>query len=141
MACPSLNIFTPNIKNRMAAMKLVKRCGSRLGTAWPRTAERTVMVISAEKAAEKTRILSCFMAIKAAMRKVLSPISETRIIVRERINECRGWMRPSTPSASTSDWPVLAGFVKSKWSLWAESGIGCGKSTGFFGSSSGFCIY
>lgn len=62
----------------------MSRFGIKLGTAWPRTAERTVMTKSAEKAAEKTRRRSCFMAIKAAMRKVLSPISETRIMVRER---------------------------------------------------------
>lgn len=55
-----------------------------VGTAWPRTAERTVMTRSAERAAEKTRRRSCFMAMRAAIRKVLSPISEKRIIVRER---------------------------------------------------------
>ena len=61
-----------------------------MGTAWPRTADRIVMAIRAEKAAEKTRRRGCFIAIRAAIRKVLSPISEKIIMVRDRMKEWRG---------------------------------------------------
>lgn len=44
----------------------------------------------AVKAAEKTTNLGCFIAIRAATRNVLSPISEKMIIVRERTKECNG---------------------------------------------------
>lgn len=64
--------------------------GMRVGTAWPSKAERTVMVTSAEKAAVKTSILSWRMAMSAATRKVLSPISEKSIMVKERRRECMG---------------------------------------------------
>lgn len=69
------------------------RFGIRVGTAWPRTAERIVMAMRAVKAAEKTSRRGCFMAISAAIRKVLSPISENTIIVKERRKECRGWIK------------------------------------------------
>jgi hypothetical protein len=68
----------------------VNRFGINVGTAWPRTAERMVIVINAEKAAEKTRSLSCFIAIRAAIKKVLSPTSEKRIIVSESTYEWKG---------------------------------------------------
>ena len=44
----------------------------------------------AAKAAEKTIRRGCFIAISAAIRNVLSPISEKIIIVRERTKECSG---------------------------------------------------
>ena len=50
------------------------------------------MAMRAVKAAEKTTNLGCFIAIRAAMRNVLSPISEKMIIVRERTKECNGCM-------------------------------------------------
>lgn len=49
----------------------------------------------AVKAAEKTSSRGCFIAINAAIRKVLSPTSEKMIMVKERRNECRGWMSES----------------------------------------------
>ena len=49
-----------------------------------------VIAMRAAKAAEKTTRRGCFMAIRAAMRKVLSPISENMIIERERRKEWRG---------------------------------------------------
>lgn len=49
-----------------------------------------VITIRAVKAAEKTRRRGCFIAMRAAIRKVLSPISENKIIVRERMKEWRG---------------------------------------------------
>lgn len=85
MANPSFNILPPNIKNNPDARKCVNLSGMSVGTAWPRTAERTVMTISAANAAEKTKSLSCFMAMRAAIRNVLSPISENSIMVSERI--------------------------------------------------------
>lgn len=50
------------------------------------------MAISAVKAAEKTTSRGCFMAMSAAIRNVLSPISEKMIMVSERTKECRGCM-------------------------------------------------
>ena len=44
-------------------------------------------------AALKTWRRGYFIAIRAAIRKVLSPISEKRIIVRDRTKEWRGSMR------------------------------------------------
>lgn len=85
MARPSLPSLAPKIKKRIAAAKWVRRSGIRVGTAWPRTAERTVMTIRAALAAEKTRIRGWRMAIRAATRNVLSPISETRIMLIARI--------------------------------------------------------
>ena len=66
---------------------LVKRFGMRVGTAWPSTAERMVIVKRAEAAAVKTTMRGCFMAIRAAIKKVLSPISEKMIMVKARANE------------------------------------------------------
>ena len=51
------------------------------------------MPIRAVNAAEKTTSLGCFIAIKAATRKVLSPISENMIIVKDKTNEWRGCNR------------------------------------------------
>lgn len=48
------------------------------------------MAMRAIKAAEKTTILGWRMAISAATRKVLSPISEKRIMVSERTKEWKG---------------------------------------------------
>ena len=87
MVYPSLSILAPNIRNSPAARKLVRRLGMRAGTAWPKMADRTVMGARAENAAENTKRRSYFMAMRAAIRKVLSPISENRIIVKERIYE------------------------------------------------------
>lgn len=58
-----------------------------MGTAWPSKVERMVIAIKAVNAAENTRRRGCFIAIRAAIRKVLSPISENIIMVRERRNE------------------------------------------------------
>lgn len=90
IASPSLSMRTPKTRKSPAARKLVKRFGMSVGTACPRTAERIVIVNSAESAAEKTSNLACFMAISAAMRNVLSPISENRIIVSDRTKEWNG---------------------------------------------------
>lgn len=48
------------------------------------------MTTREDRAAVKTRNRECFMAIKAAMRKVLSPTSEKRIMMNERRKECIG---------------------------------------------------
>ncbi len=57
-------------------------------TTHPKSADSTVMSASADMAARKTVSLSQVMAMMAAMKKVLSPISETRM----------------TDSASTKPW-------------------------------------
>ena len=51
------------------------------------------MQMRAENAAVKTTRRGCFIAMRAAIKKVLSPISEKIIIVRERRKEWRGWIR------------------------------------------------
>ena len=68
----------------------MKRAGISVGTAWPRTADKIVITIRAGNAAENTNSGGYFIAMSAAMRKVLSPISENTIMVRERRKECRG---------------------------------------------------
>lgn len=90
IAWASRRSLTPKMKKRPAARKFVKVLGIRVGTAWPRTAERMVMAMRAEKAAEKTTMRGWRMAISAATRKVLSPTSEKRIMVNERRKEWRG---------------------------------------------------
>lgn len=99
IAYPSFNIFAPNIRNNAAAAQFVMRFGISVGTACPSTAERMVMRKSAEKAAVKTRMRGFFMAMSAAMRKVLSPISEKIIIVRLSKKEWRGWIKESGAEA------------------------------------------
>jgi len=142
MANPSRSIRAPNTRNKAAAKKLVNLFGINVGTAWPRTAERIVIAINAENAAEKTRSLSCFMAIRAAIKNVLSPISEKRIMVSESIYEWKGWIRPSLPSSSGRLYfgeDFVSGFEISRWSLFAEFGRGCGRLLGVLGRSFGFC--
>lgn len=50
------------------------------------------MTASALNAAEKTSMRGWRIAISAATRKVLSPISEKTIMVSERKNESEGWI-------------------------------------------------
>lgn len=50
------------------------------------------MVTRAANAAEKTTMRGWRMAMRAAIRNVLSPTSEKRIIERDRTKECNGWM-------------------------------------------------
>ena len=45
------------------------------------------MAMRAVKAAENTRKRGCFMAMRAAIKNVLSPISENMIMVKERAKE------------------------------------------------------
>lgn len=114
----------------------------RVGTAWPKTADRTVMTMSAEKAAEKTRIRGCRIAISAATRKVLSPISEKMIMVRESTKEWNGWITPPASGSSDVGLPVpVLGVVSSGLVFSDEGGIGCGISCGLSGRSVGFCRF
>ena len=121
---------------------MVNRFGIRVGTACPRTAERIVIAINAEKAAEKTSNLSCFIAMRAAIKNVLSPISEKRIIVRERMYEWKGCISPSFASSTGRSYLGCdvfdSGLEMSKWSLFAEFGRGCGRLFGLLGRSLGF---
>ena len=96
----SNSILTPKTKNKPAAANFVSVSGMSVGTAWPRTAERTVMVIRAENAAVKTTTLGWRMAMSAATRKVLSPISEKMIIVKESTRECMGEMTAGSCSST-----------------------------------------
>lgn len=49
------------------------------------------------------------MAISAATRNVLSPISEKMIIVRERMKEWNGWMMPALSSSFMLEIGVFGG--------------------------------
>lgn len=117
----------------------MKRLGMRVGTACPSTAERIVIAISAVKAAEKTTKRGFFIAIKAAMRKVLSPISEKMIIARESTKECNGWMMDAGPEVSIGMDGVKGLRMASGSLLEAVGGTGRGISCGFSGRSAGFC--
>jgi hypothetical protein len=118
----------------------VKRSETNEGTEWPRRAERTVMTMSAEKAAENTSSRGCRMAIRAATRNVLSPISEKMIMVNESINEWNGCMTPPASSpgrfeAGVFDFGVVVnGFLSD-----SASGLGCGMLCGLSGILVGFC--
>ena len=109
-----------------------------MGTAWPRTAERMVIAMRAEKAAEKTRRRGCFIAIKAAMRKVLSPISENMIIVRESTKEWSGWIKAAGDGGRRMVGMKGLDIFRGS-SLGGVLGTGCGISCGFSGKSAGFC--
>lgn len=137
---PSLSNFAPKNRNNEAAKKFVKRLGMSVGTACPSTAERMVMTIKAEKAPEKTISRGCFIAIRAAIRKVLSPISEKTIIARERTKECNGCMRDAG-AESKMGIEGVKGFNIARGSvLEALSGTGSGMSCGLSGRSAGFCM-
>jgi hypothetical protein len=139
MARPSLISLTPKTRNKAAAAKWVKRSDTRDGTACPKNAERTVITIRAEKAAEKTSSRGCRIAIKAATRKVLSPISENMIIVKESMNEWNGWITPPASSSGRFEAGVFGFEMVSNGSLSeSESGLGCGISWGLSGSPVGF---
>ena len=58
------------------------------------------MAMRAAKAAENTTRRGCFMAIRAAIRNVLSPISEKMIIDKDRRKEWRGCMRDAGAEVS-----------------------------------------
>ena len=96
------------------------------------------MAINAANAAENTISRGCFMAIRAAMRKVLSPISEKMIIVRERTKECKGCMIDAGAALKAGNDGVKGFKMASGSLLEAESGTGCGRSCGFCGRSAGF---
>lgn len=99
----SSNILAPNIKNKAEAKKFVIDFGTKVGTAWPKTADKTVMTSKAEKAAEKTTRRGCRIAIRAATRNVLSPISEKIIMVNDRISECNGEIISLASSGSDTE--------------------------------------
>jgi hypothetical protein len=84
------------------------------------------MTMRAEKAAEKTRRRGCRMAMSAATRNVLSPISEKMIMVKERMKEWNGWMTPLGSSTSGVE-PVpegVFGEVSKGSSLGRDGGTG-----------------
>lgn len=140
IANPSLSILAPKTRNSTAAKKFVKRFGISVGTAWPNIADRIVMHIRAEKAAVKTTRRGCFIAMRAAMRKVLSPISEKIIIVRERKKEWRGWIREAGAEARRGIEGVKgARMARGSECVDVPAGRGWGRSCGLSGRSSGFC--
>jgi hypothetical protein len=131
--------LTPKTRNSAAAAKWVKRSETNEGTVWPRRAERTVMTMSAEKAAEKTSSRGCRMAIKAATRNVLSPISEKMIMVKESRNEWNGCITPPASSPGRFEAGVFGfGVVVNGFLSDSESGLGWGMLCGLSGRLVGF---
>lgn len=96
------------------------------------------MAMRAEKAAVKTTVRGCRMAMRAATKKVLSPISENIIMVKDSINEWKGWITP-LGSPSSESGMVLGGDVSNGSSLRDDGGTGWGISCGESGRSVGFC--
>ena len=97
-----------------------------------------VIAMRALKAAVNTRTRGCFIAMRAAMRKVLSPISEKMIMVRESKKEWRGCMRDSGVAASNGIEGVYWARIARGSDFWALGGAGCGIECGLSGKSSGF---
>ena len=64
-------------------MSQIRFLGMKVVTTQPRAADTVVMMYRAERAARNTTSLLLVMARIAAMKKVLSPISDTRITVME----------------------------------------------------------
>ena len=99
------------------------------------------MAIRAAKAAEKTTKRGCFIAMRAAMRKVLSPISENIIIDRERRKEWSGCIKEAGAEVSkllegVKD--LMISLICSGSFLEVVGGTGWGISWGFSGRSAGF---
>ena len=72
------------------------------------------------------------------MRKVLSPISEKMIIVKERKKECKGCIMDAGAAVKAGKDGVKGFKIANGSLLEAESGTGCGRSCGFWGRSAGF---
>lgn len=68
--------------------------------------------MSAENAAENTTRREWRIAMRAAMRKVLSPISEKMIIVKERINEWNGWRIESSGGGAEAGTLIVDGPLR-----------------------------
>lgn len=66
--------------------------------------DKTVISASADIAPPKTISLGCLIAIIAAMKKVLSPISETKMTLRLATKACRN------PTFSMTVPDVVSGF-------------------------------
>jgi len=92
MPLASMNIFAPNTKNRTDAAICVHFRGMSVGSRWPIAADRMDMTTREPNAPAKTSIRGWRMARMAAMRKVLSPISEMRIMEKDWTRAC---MSPS----------------------------------------------
>jgi fructose-1,6-bisphosphatase/sedoheptulose 1,7-bisphosphatase-like protein len=81
------------------------------------------------------------MAMSAAIRKVLSPISENMIIDKERRKEWRGCIREAGAEVSNVLDGVKDFMISLIWSgsfLEVVGGTGWGISWGFSGRSAGF---
>lgn len=78
----------------------------------------------------KTRRRSCRIAIRQATRKVLSPISETMIIVNARKREWRGEMTVGSRSGVDEDGVVVVedSSERIEASFGEEGFLGCGMS-------------
>ena len=92
-ASPSHSDLAPNTKNSATAAQCVHFFEISAGAAHPRKADSAVIVASAPIAPAKTSFCGCFIAMMAAMKKVLSPISETRIMPQDLRKPCFGWGR------------------------------------------------
>ncbi|KAH3669348.1 hypothetical protein OGAPHI_001469 [Ogataea philodendri] len=96
---PSRRRLIPNTMNSTPAKNWVNLCGIRAGNAWPTTPESTVISTRAANAAENTTALGCFIAMSAATRNVLSPISLTTIMdvdIRNASDSSRGASKSAT---------------------------------------------
>lgn len=98
----------PKHRNKTEAQTSVYCLGIRLGTTWPRNAERMDMMAKEENAAEKTTRRECFMAIMAAIRNVLSPISDTMIINKDIIKDFSIFIASSLLSNITEESILVA---------------------------------
>lgn len=82
---------------KMVKSVVVRKCVRcfeiRVGMVWFNMVERIVMVIKVLRVVVKIIIWLCFIVIKVVIRNVLLLILEKRIMVRDRINEWKGWIR------------------------------------------------
>ena len=86
----------------------------------------------------KTTILSWRIAIRAATRKVLSPISENMIIVKDRKSECMGEMNAGSWDGSRGLLGAVLGLSGMMVSSLGEDGFsGMGMSWDLAGRSVG----
>lgn len=96
---------------------MVYWAGNKLGTTWPKKADKTDITKRDEKAPANTTSRECFIAMMAAIKNVLSPISDTMIIKNESIKPCcgvvcddvEGDMMSGEPSSSRYVFPARLG--------------------------------
>ena len=98
IARPSCIIFHPKNRKRVAAAVWVHLLGMRVGRICPIAAERQDITTNEPNAPANTTALGCLIARMAAMRKVLSPISDATIIANDCTNTL--WEIVASPDCS-----------------------------------------